>query len=106
MYQRVGVQEYLAVQIYEQRGNWFALREGVYERLEPDEAGVLRSEVFPGLWLDPQALLSGDLSTVLTALQAGLASPAHAQVVEQLQAAARQAGGTPACAGHADRSKG
>ncbi|MBS1252352.1 MAG: hypothetical protein MAG451_01391 [Anaerolineales bacterium] len=86
-YQRVGGQEYLAVQIYEQRADWFALREGVYERLEPDEAGVLRSEVFPGLWLDAQALLSGELATVLKVLQAGLASPEHAQFVERLRAA-------------------
>ncbi len=32
VYQRVGVQEYLAVQIYEQRGDWFALREGAGAR--------------------------------------------------------------------------
>lgn len=31
VYQRSGVQEYLAVQMYEQRVDWFALREGVYE---------------------------------------------------------------------------
>jgi len=85
VYQRIGVQEYLVVQMYEQRVDWFALREGVYEPLEPDEAGVLRSEVFPGLWLEPAALLAGELATVLDVLRDGLASPEHAAFVEQLQ---------------------
>lgn len=89
VYQRNGVQEYLAVQMYEQRVDWFALREGVYEPLAPDEAGVLRSEVFPGLWLQPAALLSGDLATMLDVLREGLASPEHAAFVEWLQTAAR-----------------
>jgi hypothetical protein len=39
--------------MYEQRGDWFVLREGIYETPTPDENGVLRSEVFPGLWLQP-----------------------------------------------------
>lgn len=86
VYQRNGVQEYLTVLMYEQRVDWFALREGVYEPLVPDKAGVLRSEVFPGLWLQPTALLSGDLATMLDVLREGLASPEHADFVAQLQA--------------------
>lgn len=89
VYQRNGVQEYLAVQMYEQRVDWFTLREGVYEPLEADEAGVLRSEVFPGLWLQPAALLAGELAAVLDVLREGLASPEHAAFVERLQTAAR-----------------
>jgi Uma2 family endonuclease len=90
VYQRIGVQEYLAVQMYEQRVDWFALREGVYEPLVPDEAGVLRSEVFPGLWLQPAALLAGDLATVLKVVQEGLASQEHAAFVERLRAVSPQ----------------
>jgi len=37
VYQRSGVQEYLALQMYERRADWFVLREGVYEPLAPDE---------------------------------------------------------------------
>ncbi len=85
VYQRSGVQEYIAVQVYEQRVDWFVLREGVYETLTPDQAGVLRSEVFPGLWLQPTALWSGDLAAMLATLQQGLASPEHAVLVAQLQ---------------------
>jgi Uma2 family endonuclease len=87
VYQRSGVQEYIAVQVYEQRVDWFALREGVYETLTPDQAGVLRSEVFPGLWLQPMALWPGDLAAMLATLQQGLASPEHTALVAQLQPA-------------------
>ncbi len=88
-YQRNGVQEYLALQMYERRADWFALREGVYVPLAPDEAGVLRSEVFPGLWLQPSALFAGDLAAVLNVLQQGLASPDHADFCARLKAASQ-----------------
>jgi hypothetical protein len=61
--------------MYEQRLDWFVLREGVYEPLTPAEDGVLRSEQFPGLWLQPAAFWAGDLAKLLAVLQEGLASP-------------------------------
>jgi len=85
VYQRNGVREYVVVQMYERLVEWFVLREGVYEALEADEAGVLRSETFPGLWLDAEALLSGDLATVLEVLHAGVASEEHAAFVARLR---------------------
>lgn len=85
VYARSGVQEYLAAQAYEQRVDWFVLREGVYETLEPGLDGVLRSEVFPGLWLPVDALWTGDLAGMLAVLQEGLASTEHAAFVAQLQ---------------------
>lgn len=78
IYRRNQVQEYLVWQIYENRLDWFRLREGEYVRLEPDAAGVVRSEVFPGLWLSVPALLAGDLAAVLSVQQQGLATPEHA----------------------------
>ncbi len=85
-YARNGVLEYLVIQTYERQVSWFVLREGVYEALEADEKGILHSEVFPGLWLQPAALWSGDLAMMLAVLQEGLASAEHAAFVEQLQA--------------------
>ena len=84
VYARNGVQEYLVAQAYEQRVDWFVLREGVYEALQPDAEGILRSEVFPGLWLPADALWAGDLATMLAVLQQGLASPEHAAYVADL----------------------
>jgi Uma2 family endonuclease len=89
-YARNGVPEYLVVLTYEKQVEWFALREGVYESLKSDEQDVLRSEIFPGLWLQPTALWSGDLATILAVLQQGLASPEHAAFVEQLKARRRE----------------
>jgi hypothetical protein len=49
----------------------------VYEHLEPDENGILKSEVFPGLWLKAEALWENDLAEVLAVLQQGTQSPEH-----------------------------
>ena len=86
VYGRNGVQEYLVVQMYERRIDWFILRKGIYETLTPDESGILRSQVFPGLWLQPSAFWAGDLATMLAVLQQGLTSPEHAASVGRLQA--------------------
>ena len=67
--------------------DWFVLREEQFERMQPTETGHYRSEVFPGLWLDPAALLRGDLACVLAVLQQGIASPEHAAFVAKLNAA-------------------
>jgi hypothetical protein len=71
--------------------DWFVLREGRYEKLPVGTDGILRSTVFPGLWLDPTALLKGDLAMVLAVLQRGIQSPEHAEFVARL---ARARGGT------------
>ncbi len=84
VYRRNGVQEYLALLVYEQEARWHAWREGEYELLTPDEEGVLRSEVLPGLWLQPARFWAGDLAGVLEILQQGLASPEHEAFVERL----------------------
>lgn len=77
IYARNGVKEYLVFQVYEQKVDWFVWREGVYEPLAPDELGIWRSELFPGLWLDAAAFWDDDLSTLLQVLQQGLATPEH-----------------------------
>ena len=84
MYQRNGVREYLVWRVLEREIDWFVLRSGQYERLAPDAQGVLRSVVFPGLWLDTAALLRGDLAGVLATVQGGLASAEHAAFVTRL----------------------
>ncbi len=84
VYQRTGVQEYLALQVYEQRADWWALCEGVYQPLAADETGILRSARFPGLWLNVPAFWAGDLVAVLVTLQAGLATPEHAAFMDRL----------------------
>ena len=60
------------------------LKRRKYVRLPLDENGVYRSMVYPGLWLDPAALIRGDMPAVQAALQLGLASPEHAAFVAKL----------------------
>lgn len=76
-YRRNGVREYIAWITDEHRLVWWELRQDEYQEIGPAEDGLLKSGIFPGLWLDAQALLRGDLEGVFEALRRGLASPAH-----------------------------
>jgi hypothetical protein len=80
------VQEYLVWRVLDGEVDWVVLRGGQYQRLAAGPDGVLRSDVFPGLWLDPAALVSGDLARVLAVVQQGVASPEHAAFVARLNA--------------------
>ena len=76
-YRRNGVCEYLAWITGQQRLFWWALCEGEYQELAPADHGLLKSGVFPGLWLDAGALMRGDMKEVLAAVRRGLDSPEH-----------------------------
>lgn len=84
VYQRNGICEYIVWRVIDQEIDWFVLREGKYRRIVLAEDGLLKSHVFPGLWLDVKALVRGDLSAVLSSVQSGAASPEHADFVRQL----------------------
>jgi Uma2 family endonuclease len=85
VYRRNGVQEYLVWRVYDKQVDWFRLIRDEYIPLAPDESGMIHSQVFPGLCLAVQALLAGDLATVLAELQKGLETPVHAEFVERLR---------------------
>jgi Uma2 family endonuclease len=84
VYRRNRVQEYVVWQIGDRRVDWFVLGEDEYVPLSADAAGVIRSQVFPGLHLAVEALLDGDLASVLAELQKGLETPEHAAFVRRL----------------------
>jgi Putative restriction endonuclease/Domain of unknown function (DUF4351) len=87
VYCRNGVQEYIVWQIFENQLHWFVLQQGEYVDLEPNADGIIQSQVFPGLWLSITDLLKGNMTSVLTVLQQGLASPEHTEFVESLTVA-------------------
>jgi hypothetical protein len=60
------------------------LQQGEYVSLPVDENNVIRSRVFPELWLAAGDLLAGNMARVLSVLQEGLATPEHATFVQQL----------------------
>ena len=89
-YRRNGVQEYLVWQVLDNKLDWFILQKGQYRVLEPNTDGIIRSQIFPGLWLAVPALLKGEMATVLTVLQQGLSSDEHRDFVQRLGAADKQ----------------
>ncbi|MGA7932140.1 MAG: Uma2 family endonuclease [Kovacikia sp.] len=84
-YRRNGVKEYLVWLVQEGQFRWYGLQEGEYRLQAPDEVGVLRNQVFPGLQLAVHALLSGDMQQVLAVSQKGIDSEAHQDFVAQLK---------------------
>jgi Uma2 family endonuclease len=87
-YERAGVREYIVVARNPDDVHWFIRRGKKLVAMRRDRDGLYRSKVFPGLWLDPTALLRRDLAGVLAALEHGLASPEHAAFVADLAARA------------------
>lgn len=83
-YRRNGVREYIVWQIFENRLDWFCLDRGEYSPLVADSEGVIKSQVFPGLWLSVTDLLTGNMSQVLSVLQLGLNSAEHQAFVQSL----------------------
>ena len=84
-YRRAGMQEYIVWRTRQKAIDWWQLVDDDYRLIEPDENGILKSRIFPGLWLNPQALLSEDGVRVLEVVTQGLASPEHAAFVERLR---------------------
>ena len=83
VYRRNGVREYIVWRVLDEAIDWFASRSGDFEALTPEAAGILRSEVFPGLWLDAAALIRGDMPRVLAVLDQGLATAEHAAFLKK-----------------------
>jgi Uma2 family endonuclease len=83
LYQSAKVDEYLVVLVETRKVLWHRLVDGLYQLMLPSADGVLRSVVFPGLWLDPNALLANDMARVLAVLHQGLESPEHAAFLKE-----------------------
>jgi Uma2 family endonuclease len=83
-YRRNGVREYLVWRVDDAAIDFFVLRQGKYEPLPADPAGIVRSDLFSGLSLDVRAMLSGDLPKALAAIDRGAASAEHAAFVRRL----------------------
>lgn len=84
VYRRNGVKEYIVWQVAENQISWYLLADGDYKLLLPDNQGIIQSKVFPGLELQVEALLKGDLATVLTQVQRSIATDRHQAFVEHI----------------------
>jgi Uma2 family endonuclease len=94
VYRRNGVKEYIVWRVLDRAIDYFILKDSQYQPLAPTKSGIHQSNVFPGLWLDLGALITGDLAKVHAVLRKGLASKKHAAFVADLKRAAKlRAGG-------------
>jgi Uma2 family endonuclease len=87
-YLKAGVQEYLVVLVEEGRLRWYHLPSR--EEIAANRQGVFRSRIFPGLWVDAQALFKGDKGRLVEVARQGLAHREHAAFVRKLEAARRR----------------
>jgi len=92
-YERAGVLEYLVVELDPNRIHWFIRRGKRLVVLRPGPDGIYRSKVFPGLWLDPEAIFAQDLARQDEVVEQGVATPEHAAFVAKLARARERAGG-------------
>jgi Uma2 family endonuclease len=83
-YERAGVLEYVVVDVESDQIHWFVRPDDRLIPMAPSPDGLYRSEVFPGLWLDPAALFADDLDGLIATLERGLATPEHAAFVAEL----------------------
>ena len=86
-YERVGVLEYVVLSIQPDEVIWHRPVEGRLVAVPADPDGLHRSSTFPGLWLDPLALIARDTGRLRQVVDLGLATPEHAAFVARLAAA-------------------
>jgi len=85
-YEQAGVLEYVVLGLEPDEVHWFRQEQGSFVRTQVDADGLHRSTAFPGLWLDPHALLTGDTARLRTLLDQSLATVDHAALVARLAA--------------------
>jgi Uma2 family endonuclease len=85
-YEQAGVLEYVVHALDPDEVIWFEQDQGVLNRKPIPGDGIYRSAAFPGLWLDPIALMNGDRQRLRAVLDLGCATPEHAAFVARLAA--------------------
>lgn len=84
-YRKNQVKEYVVWRVHDRAIDWFIRHGDQFEKLLPGSDGLYRSEIFPGLWLDPVGMIAGDRQAVVKAVEAGIASAEHAAFVAKLK---------------------
>ena len=84
-YEQNGVLEYVVWRVEERAIDWFVLKRGKYRPLAVTKNGLYTSKAFPGLWLDADSMIAGDLAKVIEVVQKGIDSPEHKRFVAKLK---------------------
>jgi Uma2 family endonuclease len=85
-YEGAGVLEYVIRAFDPDEIYWYTQDQGELVQRPIGDDGLYHSIVFPGLWLDPIALLSGDTRRLLAVFDLGCATPEHGAFVARLTA--------------------
>jgi hypothetical protein len=83
-YERAGVPEYIVLGVDPPAVRWHYRIDGRLVEVGPDPDGIYRSKVFPGLWLDPIALLADDKLRLMEVGDLGVATAEHAAFAARL----------------------
>jgi hypothetical protein len=83
------VKEYVVWRVLDKTVDWFTLVGKRYKPMPRSSDRMYKSRVFPGLWLDAEALIAGNLANVFEAAQEGIASVDHQDCVDRLSEARR-----------------
>jgi hypothetical protein len=84
-YQQYGAREYIVLSLRDRKFHWFDMESD--RPIDADPDGIVRGRTFPGLWMDPAAVLTKNYQRLMEVLQQGLATPEHAEFVKRLAAA-------------------
>lgn len=84
IYRRSGVKEYVVWRVLDEAIDWFVLRRTEYVKQTLGTDGLLKSAVFPGLWVNPEELVKQSMHLMLKTLDRGLASAEHQEFVKKL----------------------
>ncbi|MBE9195972.1 Uma2 family endonuclease [Synechocystis sp. LEGE 06083] len=68
VYESHGVREYIVWRTLDRKIDWFVLSDGKYERLSPDDNGLIISQEFPGLVLNTPAMLANNMAEVIATI--------------------------------------
>ena len=77
VYQRHQVREYIVWRVLDSALDWFALKDGKFVPKLADASGVIRSDAFPGMWVNVPALLARDATRLWQTLDRGFESPEY-----------------------------
>ncbi len=81
-YVLAGVPEYIVFCLRPLQLYWYNLKTG--EQIRKDGDGILRSQIYPGLWIHVDAVLQGEQKKALLSLREGIASTEHKVFVRKL----------------------
>lgn len=81
-YTKAGVLEYIILCLQPMSVNWFSLQSGL--EIAADSDGILKSVVFPGLWIQENALLEMNYKQSMKVLESGMSTNEHLAFANKL----------------------